>query len=126
MRKTKMKSNREEEKYVPEMSQKETGDLRNLIQSGSKKVIADYIERMRKTSANRPTAMQYFDEIANLFGQRQEELQTAKKNGQKVIGYFCAFAPIELVLAADAIPVRVSSGWYDTSKIGDRGVPVEV
>ena len=121
-----MKSKREEKRYAPEMSQKETEDLRNLIQSGSKKVIADYIERMRKTSANRPTAMQYFDEIANLFGQRQEELQTAKKNGKKVIGYFCAFAPIELVLAAGAIPVRVSSGWYDASKIGDRVVPVEV
>src|SRR3990170_2994381 len=121
-----MKSKREEKRYAPEMPEKEAEDLRNLIQSGSKKVIADYIERMRKTSANRPTAMQYFDKIANLFGQRQEELQKAKQNGKKVIGYFCSFAPIELVLAADAIPVRVSSGWYDASKIGDRVVPVEV
>src|SRR4030067_2828355 len=98
-----MKGKREEKKYVPEMSQKETENLRNLIQSGSKKVIADYIERMKKTSLNRPAGMQYFDEIANLFGQRQEELQTAKKKGKKVIGYFCAFAPIELVLGAGAI-----------------------
>jgi benzoyl-CoA reductase/2-hydroxyglutaryl-CoA dehydratase subunit BcrC/BadD/HgdB len=36
------------------------------------------------------------------------------------------FAPTELILAAEAIPVRVSSGWYDASKIGDRVVPVEV
>ena len=38
----------------------------------------------------------------------------------------CLFAPTELIMAADAIPVRVNSGWYDTSKIGDRVVPVEV
>ena len=115
-----------QKKYVPEMAQKEIDDLRNLIQSSSKKVIADYIERMKKTSANRPEAMKYFDGIADLFGQRQKELQAAKQSGKKIIGYFCAFAPIELILAADAIPVRVNSGWYDASKIGDRVVPVEV
>src|SRR4030043_2186144 len=38
----------------------------------------------------------------------------------------CLFAPTELIMAADAIPVRVNSGWYDTSKLGDRVVPVEV
>src|SRR3990170_531957 len=115
-----------QKKYVPEMAQKEVDDLRNLIQSSSKKIITDYIERMKKTSRNRPEAMKYFDEIANLFGQRQKELQAAKQSGKKIIGYFCAFAPIELILAADAIPVRVNSGWYDASKIGDRVVPVEV
>ena len=121
-----MKIERQEKRYVPEMSEKETEDLRNLIQSGSKEVIVDYIERMKKTSTNRAATMQYFDEIANLFGKRREEIQAAKESGKKVIGYFCAFAPIELILAADAIPVRVSSGWYDASKIGDRVVPVEV
>jgi benzoyl-CoA reductase/2-hydroxyglutaryl-CoA dehydratase subunit BcrC/BadD/HgdB len=70
--------------------------------------------------------MQYFDEIANFFGQREKEIQVAKENGKKVIGYFCMFAPTELILAADAIPVRVNSGWYDAAKLGDRIVPVEV
>ena len=36
------------------------------------------------------------------------------------------FAPIELILAADAIPVRVGSGWYDAAKLGDRIMPVEI
>src|SRR3972149_2198240 len=122
-----MKSpNETQKKYVPDMAQKEIEDLRNLIQANSKKVIADYIARMKKTSANRPEAMKYFDDIADLFGQRQKEMQAAKESGKKIVGYFCAFAPIELILAADAIPVRVNSGWYDASKIGDRVVPVEV
>jgi benzoyl-CoA reductase/2-hydroxyglutaryl-CoA dehydratase subunit BcrC/BadD/HgdB len=81
---------------------------------------------MKKASQNRPEAMQYFDEIANFFGQREKEIQTAKENGKKVIGYMCMFAPTELILAADAIPVRVNSGWYDAAKLGDRIVPVEV
>jgi benzoyl-CoA reductase/2-hydroxyglutaryl-CoA dehydratase subunit BcrC/BadD/HgdB len=123
----KMKSQTEpQKKYVPDMAQKEIDDLRNLIQSGSKKIIADYLARMNQTSKNRPDAMKYFDGIADLFGQRQKELQQAKQSGKKIVGYFCAFAPIELILAADAIPVRVNSGWYDASKIGDRVVPVEV
>src|SRR3989337_1290765 len=121
-----MKTQTMEKRYVPEMPQREIEELRNTIKTASKRIIADSIERMRKTSANRPEAMQYFDEIANFFGQREKEIQEAKQKGTKVIGYVCNFAPIELILAADAIPVRVNSGWYDASKIGDRVVPVEV
>jgi benzoyl-CoA reductase/2-hydroxyglutaryl-CoA dehydratase subunit BcrC/BadD/HgdB len=120
-----MKSNGER-KYIPEISQKEIEDLRNTIKATSIKVIAENIERMKKTSANRPRAMQYFDEISNFFGQREKEIRAAKEDGKKVIGYNCIFAPIELILAADAIPVRVGSGWYDASKLGDKIVPVEV
>jgi len=120
-----MKSN-DERKYIPEISQKEIEELRNTIKAASIKVMTENIERMKKTSTNRPEAMQYFDEISNFFGQREKEIREAKEGGKKVIGYNCMFAPIELILAADAIPVRVGSGWYDASKLGDRIVPVEV
>jgi benzoyl-CoA reductase/2-hydroxyglutaryl-CoA dehydratase subunit BcrC/BadD/HgdB len=81
---------------------------------------------MKKTAPNRPETMQYFDEMANLFGQREKEIKELKDQGKKVIGYLCMFAPVELILAADAIPLRVGSGWYDPSKQGDKIVPVEV
>lgn len=113
-------------KYIPEIPQKESKELRNNVQSESKKIIAENIERMKKTWKDRPKAMLYFDEISNFFGRREKEIQEAKKSGKKVIGYFCTFAPVELILAADAIPVRVNSGWYDATKIGDRVVPTEV
>jgi benzoyl-CoA reductase/2-hydroxyglutaryl-CoA dehydratase subunit BcrC/BadD/HgdB len=115
----------QDKKYIPEIPQKEIDELRNSAKAMSDRVIAENIERMKKTSPNRPEAMRYFDEIAT-FVQREKEIKTAKEKGQKVIGYFCMFAPIELIIASDAIPVRVNSGWYDTSKIGDRIVPVEV
>jgi len=117
--------NPQEKKYIPEIPQKEIDELRNSAKAMSDKVIAENIARMKKTSLNRPEAMRYFDVIAT-FVQREEEIKAAKAKGRKVIGYFCMFAPIELIIAADAIPVRVSSGWYDTSKIGDRIVPAEV
>jgi len=111
---------------MPDIPQKEIEELQKSIKTSSQRIIAENIERMKKTSQNRPEAMQYFDEISNFFGQREKEIQAAKENGKKVIGYFCMFAPTELILAADAIPVRVSSGWYDAAKLGDRIVPVEV
>ena len=120
-----MKS-KSEKKYVPEIPQKEINELRNTIKVASQKIIAENIGRMKKTDANRPEAMQYFDDIANFFGTREKEIREAKEKGKKVIGYMCLFAPTELILAADAIPVRVNSGWYDTAKLGDRVVPVEV
>ena len=121
-----MKSEKVEKKYMPEVPRKEIDELRNTIKTASEKIIADNIERMKKADPNRPQAMKYFDEMANLFGQRQKEIAAEKEKGKKVIGFMCLFAPAELILAADAIPVRVNSGWYDTSKLGDRVVPVEV
>ena len=121
-----MKTQSTERKYVPELPAKEVEELKNAAKAMSITVMADNIARMKKTFPNRPESMHYFDEISNFFGQREKEIIAEKAKGKKVIGYFCMFAPIELILAADAIPVRVSSGWYDTSKLGDRIVPVEV
>jgi benzoyl-CoA reductase/2-hydroxyglutaryl-CoA dehydratase subunit BcrC/BadD/HgdB len=115
-----------QKKYGIEINQKEAAELKKTIQTASQKIIAENIEHMKKTSPNRAKAMAYFDGLADLFGQRATELEKAKASGKKVIGYTCLFAPIELILAADAIPVRVNSGWYDASKVGDRVVPVEV
>jgi benzoyl-CoA reductase/2-hydroxyglutaryl-CoA dehydratase subunit BcrC/BadD/HgdB len=113
-------------KYIPEMSEKEVAELGGSIKASSLKVIEDNIQRMKKAWKNRPEAMEYFDEISNLFGRREKEIREQKEAGKKVIGYSCIFAPIELILAADAIPVRIGSGWYDTAKLGDRIMPVEI
>ncbi len=121
-----MKNQPTERRYMPEVSRKEIDELKNTVKTASQRIIADNIERMKKADPHRPAAMEYFDEIADLFGKRQQEIQAEKEKGKKVIGYMCLFAPTELILAADAIPVRVNSGWYDTSKLGDRVVPVEV
>lgn len=113
-------------KYVPEISEKEIEELGSSIEAASIKVIEDNIRRMKEAWPNRTETMKYFDEISNLFGQRKKEIREQKEEGKKVIGYSCMFAPVELILAADAIPVRIGSGWYDASKLGDRIMPVEI
>ncbi|MFB0503282.1 MAG: 2-hydroxyacyl-CoA dehydratase subunit D [Candidatus Bathyarchaeia archaeon] len=113
-------------KYLLEIPQKEIEEIRDTIKATSIKVTAENIERMKKTEPNRPETMTYFDGISDFFGQREQEIRAAKEEGKKIIGYMCMFAPIELILAADAIPVRVNSGWFDVTKLGDRIVPVEV
>lgn len=121
-----MKEQTKEKKYMPEISQTEIEEARRTIKATSQRIISENIERMKGTDKYRPETMKYFDEIADFFGKRKKEIRAAKEQGKKVIGYMCLFAPVEMILAADAIPVRVNSGWYDTSKLGDRVVPVEV
>lgn len=121
-----MTSEKREKNYTPEISAKEMQTLKKAIMNSSQKIIAENIAQMKKADPKRPYSMLYFDEIADLFGKRQQEIAAEKAKGKKVIGYSCLFAPTELILAADAIPVRVNSGWYDAAKLGDRVVPVEV
>ena len=84
-----MKNEKIEKKYMPEIPAKEMEELRNTMKAASQKIMADNIERMKKADPNRPEAMKYFDEIANLFGQRPEEISAEKEKGKKVIGYTC-------------------------------------
>jgi benzoyl-CoA reductase/2-hydroxyglutaryl-CoA dehydratase subunit BcrC/BadD/HgdB len=116
----------EPKKIMHETTQKEINELKPSLQAASEQIITQTIARLKKLSPNRPAEMEYFDEMANLFGKRVQELEQAKAEGKKIVGYNCIFAPLELILAAGAIPVRINSGWYDTSKLGDRVVPVEV
>jgi benzoyl-CoA reductase/2-hydroxyglutaryl-CoA dehydratase subunit BcrC/BadD/HgdB len=58
--------------------------------------------------------MNYFYEVyKELYNNRVKELLQHKKQGKKIIGTFCNFIPLELVMAADAIPVRLASGFQD-------------
>ena len=50
---------KKEKKYMPEIPQKEIEELRKTIEATSQRVIAENIERMKKTDPNRPEAMQY-------------------------------------------------------------------
>jgi len=98
-----------EKKYMPELSEREVEELRKDISATSQRVVAKNIAKMKKADSNRPEAMQYFDEIAD-FVTREKEIRNAKQKGKKVIGYMCLHAPTELILAADAIPVRGEFG----------------
>ncbi len=119
-----MKTNNDP-KYLPTLAPEEKDELQKAFKAGVQKTVAENIEKMRLVP-NRPKAMEYFDQAADFFGQREKEIRDFKAQGGKVIGFACMLAPVELILAAGAIPVRIDSGFYTPSKIGDRIVPVEV
>ncbi len=119
-----MKTNNDP-KYLPTLDPAEKDELQKAFKAGVQKTVAENIEKMKQVP-NRPKAMEYFDQVADFFGQREKEIREFKAQGGKVIGFACMLAPVELILAAGAIPVRIDSGFYTPSKIGDRIVPVEV
>jgi len=112
-------------KYLPALPPEEKEELQKAFKASVQKTVAENIEKMRKVP-NRAKAMEYFDQVSEFFGMREKEIREFKAHGGKVIGFACMLAPVELILAAGAIPIRIDSGFYTPSKIGDRVVPVEV
>lgn len=118
-------NNNSKTNYLPSLPQQEKDELQQTFRASVQSTVAENIDKMKQVP-NRPEAMAYFDGIADFFGIREKEIREFKEKGGKVIGYTCMFTPIELILAAGAIPIRIDSGFYTPSKIGDQIVPVEV
>ncbi len=111
---------REGYRYREEMSEEEISDLRKRTREQTEKRVVHYLEKM-KDSPNRPKGMGYFDGMAHIFSNKRiKEIKQHKKKGGKVIGTFCLFAPLELIHAADAIPVRLCSGELGTISTGEE------
>ena len=112
-------------KYLPVMPADEKAEAQKAFKTSVQASCAENIEKMKKVP-NAPKSMEYFYQISDFFGQREKELRDFKAKGGKIVGFTCMFAPIELILAAGAIPIRIDSGFYSPSKLGDQLIPVEV
>ncbi len=64
-----------------------------------------------------------FKEIARIRDQSLTELVRAKQSGVKVVGYYCTYSPIELVLAAGAIPVPLCGSEEGPLVAADSDLP---
>lgn len=53
---------------------------------------------------------------------RVRELASARAAGRKVVGYFCLYAPVELVAASGAVPVRLQRGGFAAEQAGEKYV----
>ncbi|NQT82151.1 2-hydroxyacyl-CoA dehydratase [bacterium] len=84
--------------------------------------LADFVEaaveRLRSGKEPLP-AMGYFHDLAGKI-LRPPLLEKAKKEGRKVIGFYCAIVPQELIAAFDAVPIRLCSGLPAS---GHHGLP---
>lgn len=107
-------------RYREEMSEAEIEAIKKKTKAHIEERIDVYLTKMIE-SPNRATTMAYFDDMAHLYSNdRTKEIKEHKKNGGKVIGTFCMFAPLELIYAADAIPVRLCSGEHGTITTGEE------
>ncbi len=60
------------------------------------------------------------DRLVELRTQRLAEIEGSRGQGGKVIGYLCNYAPVELIAAAGAIPVRLEHGSYSAELVGSK------
>ena len=52
--------------------------------------------------------------------ERVDEIAAERQMGKKVVGYFCIYAPVEMVRAAGAIPVRLMRSGHAAEEAGER------
>ena len=73
--------------------------------------LSKYVEETILSQKNRPTKMDYFNFVlSEIHGLRIKELAELRKQGKKVIGAFCLYAPEELAYAADATMIGLCGG----------------
>jgi len=100
--------------------QERLDELSEGIRRRAAELIDHYLAKMRE-APSRPESMAWFDGRARIFhSERVAEIKRHKDKGGKVIGTMCLFAPLELIRAADAIPVRLCSGFHNTITTGEE------
>lgn len=68
----------------------------------------------------RPQMMKIFE---NMRSDNALSIQSAKESGLKVVGIFCAFSPMELVMAAGAIPVSLCGTRQEPIAAAEKVLP---
>ena len=68
----------------------------------------------------RPQIMNIFENMRN---DNALSIQSAKENGLKVVGIFCAYSPMELVLAAGALPVGLCGTRHEPIAAAEKILP---
>jgi len=64
-----------------------------------------------------------FKKLEQLFEQNFTDIAQAKEQGRKVVGYYCLFSPMEIALAAGAIPVSLCGSKDDPIEEAEKVLP---
>lgn len=62
-------------------------------------------------------------ELQQLSDQNLLDMEGAKEQGRKVIGFYCLYAPVELAVAAGAIPVSLCGTRHEPIPLAERVLP---
>jgi benzoyl-CoA reductase/2-hydroxyglutaryl-CoA dehydratase subunit BcrC/BadD/HgdB len=85
--------------------------------------MGEQIDYLRRNNNNHRELEYFYHGFMNLHSGMIEELQKEKNKGKKIVGVYCNFVPIELILAAGAIPIRMCTGFSDTILAAEEVLP---
>ena len=67
--------------------------------------------------------MHWINTLTQYSDQNLLDIETAKKNGRKVVGFYCLYSPMELAVAADAIPFPLCGTRTDPIEAAETVLP---
>jgi benzoyl-CoA reductase/2-hydroxyglutaryl-CoA dehydratase subunit BcrC/BadD/HgdB len=83
----------------------------------------EQIEYLRTRNSGIKSLEYFYEVYKEVYGNRAKELLNHKSMGKKIVGVFCNFVPLELILAADAIPIKLASGFQDPIILAEEILP---
>ncbi|MDH5716194.1 MAG: double-cubane-cluster-containing anaerobic reductase [Spirochaetia bacterium] len=95
--------------------------VRKHVRSEAALEAGDVLNKIKDNFPDNPEGMNYFYDLLS----RQFSEGILPKNGKKVIGTMCVQVPDELILAVDAIPIRVCSGSFPYDNAGAEFMPAK-
>jgi len=99
--------------------------IKSLVAGRAEETIANSMKKIEAEAQklasikDKPKAMDYFIEAANIHRKRVQEIEEFKKQGGKVVGTLCNFVPVELIDAAGALPVALGCGYLPPVGLGE-------
>jgi benzoyl-CoA reductase/2-hydroxyglutaryl-CoA dehydratase subunit BcrC/BadD/HgdB len=91
-----------------------TGSNKKNMDSALLNQMAVRVDELAQANKTLKTMEYFYNFTKMMYTWRADEIAKKKDSGTKVIGSFCNFAPEELIIASNAIPVRHSTGFQDT------------
>lgn len=64
-----------------------------------------------------------FKRLQQISEQNLLDITQGKREGRKVIGYYCLFSPVEIALAAEAIPISLCGSKDDPIEEAEKVLP---
>ena len=64
------------------------------------------------------------DKCTEIYQNRSRRVQELKKEGQKIFGYFCCYAPLEIFTAAGIVPFRIMGNAKESTSVADTYLDV--
>jgi len=103
--------------------QKKERSKEDAYKKMAQKRIYDQIKYLRPRNNDLKEMEYFYLGFQGLYSSYIEELKKKKAEGKKIVGIYCNFVPVELILAADAVPIRMCTGFSDTILSAEEVLP---